>query len=175
MDRYRRSEKERIRQSGCVGFFYAYGVKPGFICCRLYEHHKAKMFHRVICSLIRAFPDCYGKQRPGWYFAHAQVDLSQRILRMFEGTFSPDTTQLLCETHFMPVAKMLKRQLQLQQTTFWNVLFFIFQRKQGLIFRVNRLSSRQFIRNVKSIFSEKEKKKKKKKECCLLQFCLTPG
>ena len=31
-----------------------------------------------------------GKQRPGWYFAHAQDDLNLRILRMFEGTFSLD-------------------------------------------------------------------------------------
>ena len=29
-----------------------------------------------------------GEQKPVWYFAHAQDDLNQRMLRMFERIFS---------------------------------------------------------------------------------------
>ena len=36
-----------------------------------------------------------GEQMPGWYFAHAEDDLNLRILRMFKGTFSLDTAQLV--------------------------------------------------------------------------------
>ena len=35
-----------------------------------------------------------GKQRPGWYFAHAQDALILRILHMFDRTFSMDAAQL---------------------------------------------------------------------------------
>ena len=35
------------------------------------------------------------EQRPGWYFAHAQVYLNMRILRMFEGTFSLNLAQIV--------------------------------------------------------------------------------
>ena len=37
-----------------------------------------------------------GKQRPGWYFAHAQDDQNLRIYRMFGGTFSLDTALVIC-------------------------------------------------------------------------------
>ena len=32
---------------------------------------------------------------PGWYFAHAQVDLYLRILPTFEGTFSFDAAHVI--------------------------------------------------------------------------------
>ena len=43
-----------------------------------------------------------GEQRLGWYFAHAQDDLNPRILRMFEGIFSLDETQITEETFYEP-------------------------------------------------------------------------
>ena len=41
-----------------------------------------------------------GEQKPGWYFAHAQVDQNLRILCSFEGIFSLDAVHiLLCATN----------------------------------------------------------------------------
>ena len=42
------------------------------------------------CPLTESF-DTTEEQRPG-YFGHAQDDLNLRIVRMFEGTFSFDST-----------------------------------------------------------------------------------
>ena len=50
-------------------------------------------------------------------------------------------------------------------------IFFIFQRKQVLIFHVNRLPSRRFIWNVKTFFLWKIQKKKKNNNLKILVCC----
>ena len=41
-----------------------------------------------------------GEQRPKWYFTRAPDDLNLRIMRMFEGSFSLDATQLMINCWF---------------------------------------------------------------------------
>ena len=58
-----------------------------------------------------------GERRPRCYFVHAQDDLKQRILRMFEGTFSLDPAHVCIKMGRCPAdrhAKTVDRNQTLQ-------------------------------------------------------------
>ena len=70
---------------------------------RVFGHMRTTKAQTSLC--ISAFwPRPSLGQLPGWYFAHAQADLKLRILRMFEGTFSLDASNIFAVATTLGIA-----------------------------------------------------------------------